>query len=104
VAKFTTKFHLQADTSAVSSVDGKFTLTLAKAPTKTFFVTMETFGVPADAPAAVSSGPWGVFTSSKTKLTGEVELGAAKAYHWTGSKWADVTATTSELGIFVGTD
>ncbi len=103
VAKFQTKWHLQSGDTELSSVDGKFSYTLAKAPVKTWFVTMETFGVPTEAPAEVVAGPYGVFSSSKTKIPGEVSLGT-KVYRYS-TNWTEITDNTSpDLGIFVSTN
>ncbi|HJX58948.1 hypothetical protein A2V61_01245 [Candidatus Woesebacteria bacterium RBG_19FT_COMBO_47_8] len=103
VAKFSTKFHLQQSTKALSSVAGEIKIDLAKIPTKTFFVTMETFGIPGDTPQGFSKGPWGVFSSAKTKLAGTVELGSSTLYRWDGAKWAKLSSGASpDLGIFVG--
>lgn len=105
VAKFTTKFHLQANTSELSSSDGKIKVTLLKTPTKTFFVTMETFGIYTDPPAALKSGPWGVFSSSKIKLPATIELDSTTGYRASGTKWEELTSWhSSDLGIFIGTD
>jgi len=105
VAKFSTKFHLQSNTKELSSVDGKIKVTLSKIPTKTFFVTMETFGILADPPAALRAGPWGVFSSSSAKLPGKVTLDSAKIFLASGTKWEEVSAgATVDLGILIGTD
>jgi hypothetical protein len=105
VAKFSTKFHLQSNTKDISSVDGEAKLTLKKIPTKTFFVTMSTFGVSIETPAELTGGPWGIFTSSTVPLSGTVSLGSAKTYRFTGSKWQELTGgVTSDLGIFIGTN
>ena len=106
VAKFSTKFHLQSNTKEVSSVDGQIKITLTKTPAKTFFVTMETFGVYAEVPAALREGPWGVFSSSKTKLSGKVDLEVStRIYRASGTRWEELTGgTTNDLGIFIGTD
>jgi hypothetical protein len=102
VAKFQTKWHLQGSVTELTSIDGKFSYTLPKAPAKTWFITMETFGVPVDAPGTVASGPYGVFTSSKTKLAGELTLSGAKTYRYS-TKWTEVVSGSSpDLGIFVG--
>jgi hypothetical protein len=105
VAKFSTKFHLQNDTKDLSSVDGEAKFSLSKLPSKTFFVAMNTFGVPQEAPAELSAGPWGFFSSSTAPLSGTVDLASAKTYAWTGSKWLELTGgAASDLGIFIGTN
>jgi hypothetical protein len=104
LVKFSTQFHLQSDTKKLTSVDGDFSYTLTKTPSETFFVTMETFGLPGDAPAEVASGPYGVFSSSKTSLVGSVRMDGGTIYRWTGSKWQALEdGSSSDLGIFVTT-
>lgn len=104
LVKFSTQFHLQTDTKKLTSVDGNFSYTLTKTPLKTFFVTMETFGLPGDAPAEVASGPYGVFSSAKTSLAGSVGMSGNTIYRWTGSKWQVLEdGSSSDLGIFVTT-
>jgi len=105
VAKFSTKFHLQSNTKDISSADGKVKVTLLKTPTKTFFVTMETFGISAEPPAALRAGPWGVFSSSLTKLPGTVDIDSTRGFRVSGTGWEELTSwRSSDLGIFIGTD
>jgi hypothetical protein len=101
MAKMATQFHLQSGTQKLSSIDGKFKVSLAKMSKKAFFVTMETFGLPAD--IAVASGPYGVFSSTSEKLTGTIELAGGKIQRWSGSAWVPETGSTSVIGIFVTT-
>lgn len=103
VAKFVTKWHLQSNTKEITSVDGKFKATLKKTPTKTFFVTMETFGVPGEPPVAPTVGPWGVLSSAKASLSATIQMGTPKVYRWSGTKWVEVKDGASDLGIFIGT-
>lgn len=104
VAKFATVWHLQGSVADITSVDGKLKLTLKKAPTKTFFITMETFGLPDGAPEGVTAGPWGIFSSASTKLSGTLDLGTPKSYRFSGTKWVEVTSSNFDFGIFVGTN
>jgi hypothetical protein len=104
VAKFSTVWHLQGSVTEVTSADDKVKLTLKKAPIKTFFVTMETFGLPVDAPAEVTVGPWGIFSSNTAKLAGTLDLGSAKTYYLSGSKWIELTPGSFIQGIFIGTE
>lgn len=100
VGKLTTSFHLQSQTKQLTTVDGKFSFTLTKAPKNgVFFVTMETFGLPLSLPG-VSAGPYGVFTADTGKYLGTVNLTGAQ--RWSGSTWEKVGATT-DIGVFVGT-
>jgi hypothetical protein len=102
LVKFSTQFHLQSDTKKLTSVDGNFSYTLTKTPSETFFVTMETFGLPGDAPEEVTSGPYGIFSSAETSLAGSVQLDGGTIYRWTGSKWQALEdGSSSDLGIFV---
>lgn len=105
VAKFLTKFHLQSSTKDLSSVDGEAKFSLSKLPSKTFFVVMNTFRVPQEAPAELTAGPWGFFSSSTAPLSGAVDLASVKTFTWTGSKWLELTdGTASDLGVFIGTN
>lgn len=88
LTKFSTKFHLQSNTKGISSVDGKLKATLSKLPSKTFFVTMETFGVPGSV-ESVNGGPYAIFTSTVEKLAGEVKLSNASPQTWNGSAWVE---------------
>jgi len=104
LAKFSTQFHLQSDSKELTSVDGNFSYILTKTATSGFFVTMETFGLPGEAPAEVTSGPYGVFSSAETSLAGRVEMSGGSVYRWTGSKWQALeNGTSSDIGIFIGT-
>lgn len=103
-AKFSTGFHLQSDAKELSSTDGNFTLSLNKAPKKTFFVTMQTFGVYEMPPSEVTQGPYGVFSSSTAAFPGTVDLSGISLYRWTGSSWEKLeSGKTVDLGIFIGT-
>ena len=103
-AKFMSLWHLQGSVSEVSSTDGSFRLTFKKAPAKTFFVTMNTFGIAVDVPAELTAGPWGVFSSSKSALTGTVQMSSVSTiYRLSGGKWVQIKTTTPDLGIFIGT-
>ena len=65
LAKFSTKWHLQSGVSELTSVDTNFTYTLDKKQKGIYFITMETFGLPASSNVtSVASGPYGVFSSS----------------------------------------
>lgn len=104
LVKFSTQFHLQSETKKLTPVNDNFSYTLTKTPAKTFFVTMETFGLPGDAPAEVTSGPYGVFSSSESSLAGSVEMGGKTIYRWSGSKWQALQGgSSSDVGIFIGT-
>lgn len=103
IAKLETGFHLQQG-GPLSSVDGSFELTSSSLSSKKFYLTMGTFGLPGAAPAEVSSGPYGVFTSGKTVVSGTVNLGSGTIYGWNGSKWVMLeNGKTSSLGVFIAT-
>ena len=66
LAKFSTKFHLQSNEAELTSVDTNFTYTLDKKPKGIYFITMETFGLPASSSvSSVTSGPYAVFASAE---------------------------------------
>lgn len=102
LAKFSTKFHLQSAESELTSVDEKLVYTLAKIPSKTFFVTMETFGIPKAPPGEVSAGPYGVFTSGKSAYPGSLKLTSGTVYVFEGANWIKIEGgESSDIGIFI---
>ena len=104
ITKFTTKFRLQSGDKELTSVEGGFTYTISKAPGKDFFVTMGTFGIPADVPGEVASGPFGIFSSATSAVPGSVTLGTGPIYRADGSKWQKLEGgNSSDIGIFIGT-
>lgn len=117
VAKFVSNFHLQSNTSVLTSADGKFSYTLAKSSGKEFLVVMQTFGYPNEAPGTISAGPYGVFKANANVKTakgilpvttkvfpGTVSLSGASIYKATTSAWEKLTSGKSaDVGIFVGT-
>lgn len=106
IGKLSTDFHLQTNVVELSSVDGKFKFTLDKKPKDGFYLIMETFGVPDLAPKAVSSGPYGLFSSSTDDLRGSVDMGTYKVYrHIEDARWelhANGASIDSASGIFIG--
>ncbi len=102
LGKLSTDFHLQSGIKALTTVDGEFSYSLDKIPRGTFFVVMETFGVPADLPGALSSGPYGIFTSGKNTYPGTIEMGEGNYYRWTRGGWEELKlGKSSDVGIFV---
>jgi hypothetical protein len=104
VAKFSSDFALLSNIKDLASVDGNFQVTLSKLPQKTFFVLMQTFGVPGGLPDGVDAGPYGLFTSATAALSGSVKLGSDRVFYWDGGSWVDQSAVSSlTSGIFIGT-
>lgn len=102
MAKFTTKFHLQTGEKELTSVDEKLAFTLNKIPSKTFFVTMETFGIAATPPGDLSAGPYGIFGSGASSYPGSVELNNGAIYMLEGSSWTKLEdGEASDIGIFI---
>lgn len=105
MAKFATKFHLQSKTSSLTSLDGNFSYDLTKVPAKTFFVTMQTFGIAGSSPAEVKEGPYGVFLSTKDSVSGKITMNSSNIYRWNGTSWTKLSSgTASGVGIFIGTN
>jgi len=71
--KFATKFHLQSGSKNLTSIDTNFSFILDKKPSKAFFVTMETFGLPESTVSSVASGPYGIFTSDAVLAPGSAD-------------------------------
>ena len=105
ITKLSTKFALLSKTKELKSIDEKFVYKLASVNSKDFFVVMETFGVPKETPAEVATGPFGVFTSSKTAVSGVVTLEGTNIYLYSGSAWTKLDSGKSlGIGIFIGTN
>jgi len=105
ITKLSTKFALLSKTKELMSIDEKFDYKLASINSKDFFVVMETFGIAKDAPAEVTAGPFGVFTSSKTATSGTVTLEGINIYLYSGSGWTKLdSGKSSNTGIFIGTN
>jgi hypothetical protein len=100
IARFTTKFRLLSSTRDLSSLDSNLTVALEKI-NKSFFVVMETFGLPDGFSGTVASGPYGLFSSSETALKGQVSMGSNVVYTYSGSSWVKAESSF-EPGIFVG--
>ncbi len=104
LVKFVSDFHMQNSEKVLTSKDGKFTYTLDKAPTKTFFVTMSSFGVPGELPTGTVSGdPYVVTSHLKSALSGSVTLNG-NINRWNGTSWQSLdSGKSADLGLFVGT-
>jgi len=105
INKYITKFALLSGSKDLTSIDEKFTFSLAKANTKDFFVVMETFGVAVEPPAEPVAGPIGVFGSAKITLPGTVKLEGTNLYREAASSWTKLTTGKApDIGIFIGTN
>lgn len=105
ITKLTTEFALLSKTKELKSIDEKFDYKLASVNSKDFFVIMETFGVAKEAPAEVTAGPFGIFTSSKTAISGIVLLEGTNVYSYSGSSWTKLdSGKSSNVGVFIGTN
>lgn len=101
VGKLTTDFHLQSNAEKLVSSDAKFSFTLSKKPTKTYFVTMNTFGSSATLTSTPKVGPYGIFSSDATKYSGTVEMGEGDYYLIDGSQATKVNKTSpTNIGVF----
>lgn len=102
IAKFTTEFSLLSNTKSLSTPDDGFRISLSRAPKGTFFVLMETFGMPDNPPGDVVSGPYGLLASSDSIPGGDVEL-SGDLYRYTGTKWTnEIGGDALSTGIFIG--
>lgn len=105
ITKLSTKFALLSKTKELKSIDEKFNYKLNTVNNKDYFVVMETFGVPKEVPAEVTTSPFGVFTSSKTAIPGTVTLEGTNIYSYSGSSWTKLeSGKSSSTGIFIGTN
>lgn len=104
ITKLSTGFALLSKTKELKSIDEKFSYKLTSVNSKDFFVVMETFGVPKEAPAEVTAGPFGVFTSSKGAISGTVNIEGSNIYLYSGSNWTKlISGKSSNIGIFIST-
>lgn len=90
VSKFSTNVDLTSGLQDLMFSGGKFSLELDKKPTG-YFVVMETYGVSSKAPGAISSGPYGVFTSGSSAQSGTITLSGGKIYQLEGTSWKEVS-------------
>lgn len=105
ITKLATEFALFSKTKELTSTDEKFSYTLGSINNKDFFVVMETFGITTEAPLELTSGPFGVFTSSKTAVSGTVGTEGTTIYSYSGSSWIKLdSGKASNVGTFIGTD
>lgn len=103
ITKLETEFHLQQDGRSLTSGDGKFSISSTRLGKSTFYLTMNTFGLPGKAPGKVVSGPYGAFTKGVSKVSGTITLdGSGTLYGWNSSKWVMLDGDkTSFLGTFI---
>jgi len=71
IGKLTTDFHLQSETTDLTSVDGIFAYTLDKLAKNVYFVTMKTYAEPTT-PMVIWQNGYGVFASDGKEYTGTV--------------------------------
>jgi len=103
IAKFSTEFSLLTGTKNLAFSDTAFAYEL-DSTSKDFFVVMETFGHPGEAPGEVTDGPYAVFSSATTKQPGAVDLGSGTIHRWDGTSWKALSGSTSpDVGIFLDT-
>jgi len=102
-AKFSTDFALLSNTDLLGSTDSKFSYKLSKA-SKEFFVVMNTFGAPSGYSSQPVEGPYGVFSSSESTVTGNVSLSGGKIEGFMDGKWEQLQGEkSSDIGIFMAT-
>jgi len=102
VGKLATQFHLQSGEVELTDLDNGFSYTLNKIASGVFFVTMQTFGLPAEAPGTVVEGPFGIFASVDDAMPGNVNLAGGTIYGFFGSKWEEIPGGSSDdIGVFI---
>jgi hypothetical protein len=105
ITKLATQFALLSKTKTLTSVDENFSYNLTSTNTKDFFVVMETFGVSATPPVAITAGPIGVFSSATVPVAGTVDLSGSTLYRGTASGWTKLTSgKATDIGVFIATD
>jgi len=99
LVKFVTDFILVSDVDTVTSKDGVFSFTL-KDDSPEYYVAMDSVGFPGDdLPGVIEFGLYGLFTSSKKDVEGEVDLGES-VYVYGEGEWIKVDGTSGQ-GIYV---
>ena len=102
VGKLISDFHLQEADDVLTSSDGKFEYEFDKAPKNGFFVVMNTFGAPQTFSKKIESGPFGVFSSLESKLSGTVKMEGAVLYELVEGNWQKLEKGKAvDLGIFI---
>lgn len=101
--KFVSDFHMQTRTQELSSLDGNFTYTRSlKNTNNEYSVVMETVGFPGNFSGSISSGPYGVFSSSLQEEPGKVMMDSESVYRWDGNDWTKLEDNKSpDVGIFL---
>jgi len=101
--KFVSDFHMQTRTQELSSLDGSFTYTRSlKNINNEYSVVMNTIGIPGNFSGSISSGPYGVFSSSEQEEPGTVMIDSDSVYHWDGDIWTKLEDNKSpDVGIFL---
>lgn len=100
MAKFSTDFHLQSQTSDLSTVDGTFEATRVNKIKGGYYISMETFGYPGKFGGNIVGGPYGVFSSSDSSEP--LKINAANVHHFSNDKWEKLSDSTSDDdGFFV---
>ena len=103
VRKFTSDFHLQRGDEILSSLDEQFSLR-GRFSRNTYYLTMETIGLPGEIEDEVSAGPYGVFTNGQATPSA-VSLGTnTSIYFWDGQEWqasgkGNITSTVAFIAI-----
>ena len=100
VAKFTSEFKMSTDDDELTSVDGEFKFSLDE-KTDDYFIVIEVVGIYESLPGTISSGPFGIFSSSTSEVSGKVNMSGNDIYWWNG-KWEKLEEDkASDIGIFV---
>ncbi len=104
IAKMETPFTIAEDDTMIDLKGG---LSVSGLPAKGKHLAMGTFGLPEKAPGKVNSGPFGVFSNTKTlsgtpKIEGTGDLYATGfLYGYDGSEWMKVSGKTSALEALI---
>jgi len=118
--KFETSFHLQQGGKELTSMDNNFKLT-GKFAANTFYLTMQTIGLPKEVEEKVIAGPYGIFTAGSVSVKNSIltmtldETSAeAKLFFFNGQTLTEqkdieieeniLTATVDSLGAFLVTE
>jgi hypothetical protein len=123
IQKYESAFHLQKGSegkAGLTSGEGNFKLVSANLPAA-YYLTLSTIGLFQTPSGKIIAGPYGVFTSASSRITGQVSLRLAESssrpsvYVWQNKQWQKLTSgletdgevvsvSTDRLGTFVAVE
>lgn len=97
IGKVVTTWMLYSGTDKLASFDNNFTYTLDEVSNE-FFIVMDTFGLPSKYNGEVTSGPYGIFSSSNDEHSGDLN---SEFSRFDGIEWLPASNSSDDIGVFV---